>query len=332
MNNNYYENIEDFLKDPSFTNWVLQQNQKDFDEWENWLMLHPEKKELVEAAKTIVLGIPFKKDFMTPTEVHLEWEKLNRTLETKKIKQQNNTWYNRRALLGIAASFLLLIAVFYWRSFESQTAAFTYHRAAFGEQIDLKLPDGTEVALNANSVLKYSNHNPRKIWLEGEAFFKVMKKPATNAKFWVHTPDLVIKVLGTQFNVNSHKAQTAVLLEEGKVHLQFNNGQQKDMQVGDLVVFSSKENRILKDIKITKSELHTSWTKGTLIFENTSLEAAMEKIKDTYGLEIIFQNKKTAERNIHVAVPTKNLDICLLALEKALGINIEKNGNKLLIK
>ena len=74
MNNNY-KNIEDFLQDVSFHNWVHQKNEADIDKWENWLIFNEEKKELVNDAKVIIQGIQFNPDLIAAVVVEQEWEK-----------------------------------------------------------------------------------------------------------------------------------------------------------------------------------------------------------------------------------------------------------------
>ena len=127
------------------------------------------------------------------------------------------------------------------------------HKTNFGEIIDLKLPDGTSVVLNGNSEIFYEKDNPRFINLKGEAYFKVKTIPSTNAKFWVITNDLKVEVLGTQFHVNTREQKTNVVLDEGSIHLEFNNGDVTKMIPGEMVSFSNKSNEVVhkKEIPIS---------------------------------------------------------------------------------
>ena len=52
-----YENIQDFLEDDSFKQWVLRGDAEQDKYWLEWLNLHPSKAELLGQAKTILLEL-----------------------------------------------------------------------------------------------------------------------------------------------------------------------------------------------------------------------------------------------------------------------------------
>jgi len=205
------------------------------------------------------------------------------------------------------------------------------HRTNFGEILNIKLQDGSNVTLNSNSKLSYYKNESRKVWLSGEAFFQVDKKVVTQAKFWVITKDLSVEVYGTSFNVSTKKEKTAVFLEEGNIWLKLKNGADKKMIPGNYVSYSSKENKILEDKNIFNPIIKTSWKDGSLFFENLSLEKAMEKIEETYGFSIVFKDEKSKNTLITGAVPITNIDICIKAIEKSVDVIINKQGNRLII-
>lgn len=328
---NYFQ-IEDFLQDESFVNWVNRTRQEDIEYWDQWLADNPGKRELAQEAAIMISGILFNPKQLPQSDVenalHVLNQRIDKNLDEAVLTQQKQK--TRRKWLGIAASFLVLIASYL--AFQSMNKGKEiYYKTAFGEQIDIKLSDGTAVALNANSSLRWYSNNTREVWVEGEAFFKVKKKPETGAKFRVHTNDLVVEVLGTAFNVNSHAAKTQVVLEEGKVKLKLKNGAEKTMNPGDLISYSAQINQVLESKQSVRSALHTSWKDGTLMFDDISLEAAMKKIENTYGVKAIFKSELTAKRKITTGVPTIDLETCIKAFELALDIEIEQNENQLIV-
>jgi transmembrane sensor len=114
--------------------------------------------------------------------------------------------------MGVAAATLLVVvgwlfAVSRWETYVT----------AVGEQRTVQLGDGSLVQLNARSKLTVRLSDARREvrLLEGEAFFKVSRD--TSRPFTVETDRAVVRVLGTQFNVDRHLRDTRVAVLEGTV-------------------------------------------------------------------------------------------------------------------
>tara|TARA_R110001592_G_scaffold70341_2_gene215661 strand:- start:15469 stop:16461 length:993 start_codon:yes stop_codon:yes gene_type:complete len=322
-----YNTINDFLEDASFENWALQNNGTDINFWEFWIANNPDKRELVDKASDLVLGISFDKKFVSKEKVALEWKKLESKIEFKKPKL--NTKRKVKYLHAFsAAAASIAILVFIAVHFMNEKII---HKTNYGEILNIKLQDGSNVTLNSNSSLSYYRNEIRKVWLSGEAFFQVDKKKTTNAKFWVFTDDLSVEVYGTSFNVNTKKKKTDVFLEEGSIWLSLKNGENKKMIPGNYISYSSKKNEILEDTNIINPIVKTSWKEGSLLFENLSLEKAMEKIEESYGYSIIFKDDDSKNTLITGAVPITNIDICIKAIEKSVDVTIIKKDNSLII-
>jgi ferric-dicitrate binding protein FerR (iron transport regulator) len=321
-----YNNINEFLEDASFKNWTLQNNGTDINFWEFWIENNPDKKELVDKARDLVLGVSFNKEYVSEEKVAFEWKKLEAKIVAKKTAPKKKVRFLRQ--FSAAASVLLLISLgFYFISSNTKIK----HKTNFGEILNIKLQDGSDVTLNSNSSLSYYKNESRKVWLSGEAFFQVDKKVVTNAKFWVLTDDLSVEVYGTSFNVNTKKKKTDVFLEEGSIWLKLKNGADKKMLPGNYISYSSEKNKILEDKNIFNPVIKTSWKDGSLLFENLSLEKAMEKIEESYGFSIVFKDDKSKNILITGAVPITNIDICIKAIEKSVDVTIIKKGDSLII-
>ena len=100
---------------------------------------------------------------------------------------------------------------------------------------------------------------------------------------------------------------------------------------GNYISYSADKNEILEDINVFNPTIKTSWKDGSLLFENLSLEKAMEKIEESYGYAIVFKDDKSKNTLITGAVPITNIDICLKAIEKSVDVIIIKKDNTLFI-
>jgi transmembrane sensor len=96
-----------------------------------------------------------------------------------------------------------------------------------GDRQTILLPDGTKVRLNSGSRLIYDSDMLRKdertVTLSGEAYFDVAKDK--DHCFLIHTDKLVIRVLGTVFNVKAypHDQTTEATLIGGSIELTVNS-------------------------------------------------------------------------------------------------------------
>ena len=190
-----YNTINDFLEDVSFKNWALQNNGTDINFWEFWIANNPEKNELVNKAKDLVLGVSFNKDLVSKEKVAFEWKKLEAKIQkkTKAPKAPKSKVIFLRKFSAAASILLLLFSLgFYFLNSNSKIT----HKTNYGEILNIKLQDGSDVTLNSNSSLSYYKNESRRVWLSGEAFFQVDKKVVTQAKFWVITKDLSVEVYG----------------------------------------------------------------------------------------------------------------------------------------
>jgi transmembrane sensor len=183
----------------------------------------------------------------------------------------------------------------------------------YGSKSKVVLPDGSLVNMNSGSHVRYSSdfHAKREIYLEGEAFFDVKKDP--EHPFYVHTGEISIKVLGTQFDIksypeeniiettvisgsvqilknNSGKAEKVLLLKpnQSAVYIKdkgFTNPKQHEAVTGKLTAIKKASPRITIVSKI-KPELYTAWKDNVLVFNNEEFKILIPKLERWYNIKI----------------------------------------------
>jgi transmembrane sensor len=324
--------LQQLLNDSSFVNWARNANNNDIEYWNTWINNNPSRIQTIDTAKAIILGIKFEKNFPANYKVEKELSKILPRLQAYDSITQNSIKKNpfkKYFSLSAAALILVLIA---WSGFQFYTnSTTTVHKTNYGEIIDLRLPDGSSVVLNGNSEIQYKNNSPRNIFLKGEAYFKVKSIPSTKAKFWVHTEDLKVEVLGTQFHVNTRKKRTNVVLDEGSIHLEFENGDVKKMIPGELVTFSKGSDKLVHT-KVTVTTPYALWRDGTYTFNEIALKEVMANIEYTYGVKVKYQHPQLQQLLITGGVPNQNLKLCIAAIELATNTRIIHKNNTLLIQ
>jgi ferric-dicitrate binding protein FerR (iron transport regulator) len=227
-------------------------------------------------------------------------------------------------LSGVAASILILIAVLYYNPFSKEVTIST----DFAEMREVVLPDNSIVLLHGNSSIRYARHweenDKRSIRLDGEAFFNVTHT-LKNTPFVVHTPgQLTITVLGTKFNVNNRSRLTEVALEEGRVQLADGNATYV-MKPKEMVTYSTSNATF--DSNLTKVQEKISWKDHVLIFEDEPLGAIAEKLKERYGVAIVFQNESWKNDPFTGSIPTDSVLVFLDKIKKLYnGEVVYENG------
>jgi ferric-dicitrate binding protein FerR (iron transport regulator) len=238
-------------------------------------------------------------------------------------------------LRQIAASLVILIAVSILAySLINSYLTTVIYQTDYGKTQKITLPDGSIVTLNSNSSLRvpksWEQGEAREVWLNGEAFFEVQKQEngekQSLTKFTVHSANVDIEVLGTQFNVWNRKNHVAVVLNEGKVKLSIKGKntptQTVEMLPNDIVEVANNQVNFTK--KQVKTRLYTSWKAQEFVFENTSLADVAQKIEEVYGLKVTFQNKKMELETITGVIPCKSEQLFFDVLSTTLGMKIIK--------
>lgn len=328
MLENKHETIEDLLADRSFRAWVLKEPGDHLSFWETWIEQHPEKKPIAEEAAAIVKGLPFaiREKEVSPHVILEEWERLQERISSEpsrravKLKGVKRSPVRLQPWILRGAASIALLAAFGTLLYYYVLNPVKTYQTPFGEQMSIVLPDSTSIELNANSSLSYRKLNPRSVRLDGEAFFRVQKKPATGAKFFVITEDLTIEVLGTAFNVVKRGENTEVVLEEGSVKLNLNRDFQEELYMtpGEFVSFSSKKNEALEKRTVETKEL-TSWKDGVLPFNDAPLSQVMKTIEEIYGWRAQYHYEELRKTRVQFPLPSDNFEEAILILEQFLN-------------
>jgi ferric-dicitrate binding protein FerR (iron transport regulator) len=332
--------VNDFVMNEHFREWVLTGNDQF---WDDWLQTHPQKSAEVEEAKRIILSLHFPEDELSQEqytrlsdnilEKVMAFEKNKRTPTSSPFRQSKSTY--TRVAASILLFFCLGTLLFIWLQYIDKAVVYT---TGYGQTRTVALPDGSTVFLNANSSLKHKtswqSKAGREVWLEGEAFFIVQKKQQeTNAiKFIVHTDDVQVEVLGTEFTVSKRRTNTRVILNEGKIRLDIIDQPTRSdivMKPGDWVEYEALQHRLTR--KTVNAHVYSSWTKKKWILENTSLLQVAEQIQETFGLEVSVPDTSLQKESMTGVIPVETLDEALEVLTSTYNIKIEKKNNRLII-
>jgi ferric-dicitrate binding protein FerR (iron transport regulator) len=243
-------------------------------------------------------------------------------------EKKTRTLFSWRKLAASIAVFLVAgIAIYLLGKYSesrSEKITYTQQAASSGEQISIKLSDGSVVQLNAQASLKYPETFKgfkREVYLTGEAFFEIEKDSLR--PFIIHTGEFSTHVLGTSFNVNATGDNIVVSVASGKVRVM----QGDEMQIllpEEKVRYSHATKIMVKEKANLEREL--AWKNNTLIFEDTRLADASKKIEQWYGVSVSFQNEEIKHCLITGKYKNEPVDKVLQAISYSTGIQYRITG------
>ena len=216
----------------------------------------------------------------------------------------NQTLARRKAISGIkrllpyaaCIAILSIFGLYKFRTIHSNQPSETVmlKRIAMpGQKLKVQFEDGTEVLLNAGSMLSYPEHfttGKREVSLEGEAYFDV--KHDKKRPFLIYSNGTVTQVLGTKFNISSHKnrGKTRVTVISGRVAVyQQPKAKQKPKNI---VFLNASQQTIYANHHFSKAQTlarandAVAWKTGNLIFDQASVREVVEEIERQHAIRL----------------------------------------------
>lgn len=278
--------------------------------------------------------------------LYKEWnetEELNNTINTKKsfdkLKEElnistkelntDNSIKRETTLVRLLKYAAIIIIAFsiglfakdYIRLNTTETISYNEFVVPNGSKSEMILPDGTKIWINSGSSVKYPTSfsaTNREVYLEGEAYFDVKRDP--NNPFLVKTSDLMIRVLGTSFNIKSYPDEGAIEttlvtgsleilknenIEANNVSLRLKPNQKANFskKTGKVVLFKQEEplennNALLSNKSDTKEQIklapipskfveqYTAWKDEKLVLIDNTFDETIIKLERWYGVQI----------------------------------------------
>jgi|GEM_PF-400081 len=259
--------------------------------------------------------------------------KLYQSSSTAKVPKENASRALRywRVAAMLTVGILIGSISYQWTKYQPQEISYS---TDYGQTMEIILPDSSTVILNGNTSLRYetdwNKSSPREIFLDGEAFFSV-KHTSSQQKFVVHTADhFNVEVLGTEFLVSNRKSKAQVVLNSGKIHLNYkekDNEKTIKMNPGDLVSFPSS-NPAQHILSRVNPEVYSSWTDKLLVLDNTSLKEICLILRENYGLTVETTEEHLLRQKVSGSIPITTLEVLLTDIALAYGVKIRQKNKR----
>jgi len=218
------------------------------------------------------------------------------------VRQMNRfSWIRIAALFVFIAGAALLIYTL------NRNQAVETLTASSGNAI-LKdtLPDGSIITLNKNSTLSYPDEfkeKTRTVALKGEAFFNVM--PNKEKPFLIEVNDVVVKVVGTSFNIRSENETTEVIVETGIVQV-MHKGQTVELRPGEKLVVPNKDTTLA--VQKEADQLYNYYRSKEFVCENTPLWKLVDVLNKAYNANIVIERQELKTLPLNTTFSNESLD------------------------
>ncbi len=223
-----------------------------------------------------------------------------------------------------------------------------------GGQFKLKLPDGTNVWLNAASSITYPTAfvgKERTVTITGEVYFEVAKDKSK--LFHVKVNEMDVEVFGTHFNVNAYSDEVAVktTLLEGSVKIVnressiVNPRSRRIEKAGSpSVILKPGEQAVLSRANLPAGRQGSplsidhspdidqvmAWKNGLFNFNKVSLQDVMKQIARWYDVDVVYQGVIKPKQFGGEIQRDLNLSEVLEGLKET-GIHFRIEGKKLIV-
>ncbi|TRW27241.1 iron dicitrate transport regulator FecR [Flavobacterium zepuense] len=226
-----------------------------------------------------------------------------------------------------AACMLLLLSVstYYFLNTPQANANIVVTHTYPGDIRLLRLPDGSRVWVNQNTIIEYPEvfeGNTRNVTLTGEAFFEVARDESK--PFIITSGNITTTVLGTSFSVASYKNNSAMVsVHSGKVKVE---GKQNKVFLvkGNAAIYRPATNMLQKN---TVPVCEPNWKKSLIDIDGLTLQQVIAQLNKVKAFNVEYANDGLKELKIKGILDSRQgFEAMLQTIAFALEVKIEPHG------
>lgn len=298
---------------------------------EEWLRASESNRKYFDQVKTIfdkAASNTLQQQFATD----IAWANVKRKLNEKEGRSFKINHSPYWSTLKIAASILILISVgigaYQYLTPEIETVAVVSDATTIQDT----LPDGSTAFLNKRSELSYE-YNPhkktRRVKLKGEAYFDV--KHEEEKPFIIETEEVLIKDLGTTFNVKAYPESNnvEVIVESGEVQIYTLSDNGITLKAGEKGFYDKTLKSFSKIEKIDTNGL--AYKTKVFSFNNTDLQSVVQMLNAIYDSRITLANKALNSCHVTVNFNNDNLDLVVEILAETLNLKVTRSKDEIIL-
>ncbi len=227
------------------------------------------------------------------------------------------------------AAAVFLVAATAWFLLPDSTDKWQTVATEFGQDRDVRLADGSLIAMVGGSVLEHPaafSENDREVRFSGEALFSIEANPAQ--PFRIKAGPAEIAVLGTRFNVRERNNSLRVVVHEGKVQLSsLKNNTSVILTAGQTAVILP-DGRLSKASDLSRETL-AKWEQQDCLFEEELLSTIISELERRFYIRVDTVEGLDLKVRFTGSFPKEmSPDSILSRVGKALAFKHQKQGER----
>ena len=306
------------------------------DELKQWLAAW-DTAAITDAAETVSPDKAYQR-FMF--RVGVENKETEPKISPKVVRMDISRTIRRIAAIFVVSFSLGMLCHYYWAKDQPEQVAFIENMVPLGSKSEIKLPDGSTVALNSGSVLRYSTDygkSKRDVYLSGEGYFKVAKN--SEKLFTVHTPLANITDLGTEFNVKAYPDENMMETTLIKGELAVENGEGMSaidrpilLKPGQRLSISASDLQpVITQLDPDIAEAKVSWKDHYWRIEREPLQDLAVKLERRYNVRIQVDDR-LKNRHFTGTLEDESLEQILQYIQISTPILFDIDGKNVYIR
>jgi transmembrane sensor len=228
-----------------------------------------------------------------------------------------------RWVAGLAASVVVAACLGWWLSLSRPDQ----YQTKVGEQRSVPLADGSRVMLNTASKIEVRLQADHRVvqLLQGEALFEV--EHDAQRPFDVHAGNVVVRAVGTQFDIDQRATRTAVTVVKGRVAViapDSHTGDPPILSAGDRVVVDGAGPGALEhDVNLAEA---TAWTHQELVFHHRPLGEVADEFNRYNVGRIEIRSPSLREQEVTGTFRSNDVASFVAVLEGIPGVEVKGDG------
>ena len=248
--------------------------------------------------------------------------------------KQNQRFLQSNWFRVAAAVSLLFVSAWVYSAFLPQSGRAYFSSVELQSEdspIEVSLLDGTQITLNKNTALNYSQKlfaSQRKVNLKsGEAFFDVTRNE--NRPFVIQSEGVQITVLGTSFHVKTTGNITEVIVVTGSVQVEI-DGKKEVLKPEEKLSVNQESGEMTKSTP--SNNLYNYYVSKRFQADGIPLQELVASLNEAYDSNIEIARGELKTLTITTTLEYGSLEKNLEVLRETLNLTIVQQSGRIIIQ